>query len=163
MNPSIPPVTAIAVAVVVVGHHVLVGKRSHLAREGPGLDEFPGGKVERGELGDEAARRECLEETGLDVQILRTLDVSTGSASFGPLEVTFFLARPRGLAQGEPLPKVSPPFAWRTMAEIARLTFPQTNRRVVAMLSDLLDESCTRQAIGPTNAQGGSKPPGCQG
>ncbi len=124
--------TAIAVAVVLHGELVLVGRRHPLSREGPGLDEFPGGKVEPGEHPAAAAARECLEETGLAVTVVRLVDVAMGRASFGPIEVSFFLAEPA--ASGGP-PAVAPPFAWREVSELASLTFPETNARVVAMLA----------------------------
>ena len=134
--------TAIAVAVVLHGELVLVGRRHPLSREGPGLDEFPGGKVEPGEHPAAAAARECLEESGLAVTVGRLVDVAMGRASFGPIEVSFFLAEPTvsratispSPASTEP-PAVEPPFAWRTVAELASLTFPETNARVVAMLA----------------------------
>lgn len=138
MSPAVRPVTAIAVAVVLIGRHVLVGRRSMLAREGPGLDEFPGGKVEPGEGGEAAAVRECREETGLEVTVQRVLDVAAGAASFGPIEVTFYLARPTAWRCGNPLPPVAAPFAWRTMDEVVGLTFPETNRGVVGLLADLV-------------------------
>jgi len=50
------------------GDHILAAKR---LAEGPsGLKwEFPGGKVEQGETGVEALRREIYEELGIDVQV----------------------------------------------------------------------------------------------
>lgn len=130
--------TAIAVAVVLHGRRVLVGKRHPLSREGPGLDEFPGGKVEPGELPSAAAARECLEEAGLAITVGSLVDVAIGRASFGPIEVSFFLAEPLvaepALPSGGP-PAVTPPFAWREVSELASLSFPQTNARVVTMLT----------------------------
>ena len=125
--------TAIAVAVVLHGERVLVGKRHPLSREGPGLDEFPGGKVEPGEHPAAAAARECLEEAGLAIAVGRLLDVAMGRASFGPIEVSFFLAEP--LDPRQESPAVVHPFTWRTFADLTSLTFPETNARVVAMLA----------------------------
>ncbi len=126
--------TAIAVAVVLHGRRVLVGKRHPLSREGPGLDEFPGGKVEPGELPSVAAARECLEEAGLTIAVGRLVDVAIGRASFGPIEVSFYLAEPLMAEPSDGPPAVAPPFTWREFSELASLSFPETNSRVVTML-----------------------------
>ena len=60
--------TPIAVAVVEHRGKYLIGRRPEGAALA-GLWEFPGGKVEPGESPADAARRECLEETGLDVVV----------------------------------------------------------------------------------------------
>ncbi len=68
--PSHPMPAAKPIAVAVVEHRgkFLIGRRP----EGvplAGLWEFPGGKVEASETPAAAARRECLEETGLAVVV----------------------------------------------------------------------------------------------
>ena len=72
-NPSEDPVTAEpipAVSVALVrGHEVLLVKRKFAPSRG--LYAFPGGRVEKGESLEAAARRELREETGLDAGPLR--------------------------------------------------------------------------------------------
>jgi mutator protein MutT len=119
----------VAVAVVIRGREVLVGRRSSRAVDGPGLDEFPGGKVEPGETPAEAAVRECLEESGLRVQPGPLLDRAHGWSSNGPIEVCFFACR----AEADDTPQ--PPFGWVPLESLARLRFPETNRRVLGMLA----------------------------
>ena len=68
MNPRV-------VASVVVSHggRVLLQKRAH--DPGAGLWTFPGGFLEVGETPEQGARRETLEEVGLDVEPQRLLGV----------------------------------------------------------------------------------------
>ena len=119
----------IAVAVVVHEGRVLVGRRSPDAAEAPGLDEFPGGKVEPHETSAEAAARECLEESGIAIEV--------GSRSFGIAStrtrpnflVNFHWARPVDPAA---LPK--PPFMWIPIEQLPKLQFPAANAAILAML-----------------------------
>lgn len=56
---------------------VLLGLRSFSKDHAPGQWEAISGRVEPGERPEEAARREALEETGLEVEIVRQLDTFT--------------------------------------------------------------------------------------
>ncbi|MBU6277092.1 MAG: NUDIX domain-containing protein [Planctomycetes bacterium] len=140
---SVAP-TAIAVAVVTDGEMVLVGRRGDDAREAPGCAEFPGGKQESGEDPAEAAARECLEETGIEVAVGAEIARVRAAGRDGAIEITFLEATPvdRGAA-----PRA--PFRWVNRAELAGLRFPAANGAIVARLI----------AAG----HGGSSPPGCQG
>jgi len=60
-------------AVVVSDSKVLLVKRGH--EPAKGLWSIPGGLIELGETADAATRREVKEETGVDVEIERLLDV----------------------------------------------------------------------------------------
>ena len=65
----------VAAAVIRREGRVLLTRRmkgTHLA----GLWEFPGGKLEPGEDPRDTVRRECLEECGIDVEVIDILDVT---------------------------------------------------------------------------------------
>ena len=119
----------IAVAIIWHQGRVLVGRRSP-HRHAPNKDEFPGGKVEPGESAEQAACRECNEETGIDVRVLRLRTKLIHDYPDRQLEIFFFDAEPidqqlRGLAAG---------YRWVEPAELARLDFPEANRPVLDSL-----------------------------
>lgn len=122
--------TTIAVVVVLRHGHVLVGRRSADAIDAAGLDEFPGGKVQPGEAAAAAAARECLEESGVAVQIGELLDRGRAHARSGPIEILFFAGIPLD-DHTEPLV----PFAWVPVAELPGLSFPPANAAVLARLA----------------------------
>ena len=118
----------IAVAVVEWDGHVLVGLRGAdvvLA----GKSEFRGGKGQARETPAGAARRECREETGLDVIILRPLDIVTHAYDHGTLRIHFFAAEPT-----EPTMSPRAPFRWTPRSALATHTFPAANQALVARL-----------------------------
>ena len=119
----------IAVAVVIRGSRVLVGRRRGDAADAPGRDEFPGGKVEAGESAELAAARECLEESGVAVIVGPRIDLILASSSRGPIEIHFHRAAP--VDAGVPL---LPPFAWLPIGDLARCHFPSANASVVRQL-----------------------------
>lgn len=119
----------IAVAVVQCQGQVLIGQRPP---EVPlaGYWEFPGGKILPDETAEEAAIRECREETGLDVCIVRSLAVVDHRYEHAAVRLHFFLAEPvlRGLPQ-------APPFRWVPILELANYQFPPANGPVLEELA----------------------------
>ncbi len=118
----------IAVAVVVQGDRVLVGRRGDRGPL-PGRAEFPGGKIRPGESPEQAAQRECLEETGLQVQVLRTLQVLRHRYPHGLLRLHFLLAR---TLPGQGAPRGG--FSWVPCEQLPGLDFPEANAAVVQWL-----------------------------
>jgi 8-oxo-dGTP diphosphatase len=82
-----------AAAVVIDGDSVLLVER---VRDGRRYYLFPGGTVEPGETAERAAIRECFEELGLEVEIIRRV----ARATFGQAEQVYFLARATGGTHG---------------------------------------------------------------
>jgi mutator protein MutT len=120
--------TQIGVAVVEHQRRVLIGQRP------PGVPlagswEFPGGKVRSGESPAEAAVRECLEETGIAVRMVRELETTVHAYAHETVELHFFLCLP----QDEP-PLVRAPFRWVSCEQLAAYQFPDANRSVLERL-----------------------------
>jgi len=64
------------VAVVLQGQRVLLTRR--INEPGRGLWSLPGGFMDAGEDPADAVKRECLEETGLTIQVGKLLEVIAG-------------------------------------------------------------------------------------
>ncbi len=122
--------TEIAVAVVEWKGRFLVGVRDMDAELG-GYDEFPGGKVKLGETPAQAAVRECVEETGVEVEALELfVPVVEHTYVHGALRLHFLRCRPTQPSDAPP----KPPFRWADREELSRLRFPEANRLVVETL-----------------------------
>ncbi len=88
----------IAIAVVEQDGNFLIGRRptgSVLA----GLWEFPGGKIHSGETPAAAAARECLEETGLAVDVVYEYPRVDHRYEHGPVALHFFRCRSQDPSQ----------------------------------------------------------------
>ena len=121
--------TRIAVAVVTWQGRFLVGRRAADTTLA-GYDEFPGGKIKPGELVAVAARRECLEETGLAIECRDLMWVTKYHYQHGSVELHFVAANP--IDDAEPI--VREPFRWLCGDELAECRFPAANRPLIEWL-----------------------------
>jgi mutator protein MutT len=119
--------TPVAIAIVLHDGCYLVGRRGP---DGPlaGYSEFPGGKCAAGETAAECAVRECLEETGLRVGVVRLRREVVHTYSYGPVHLHFFDCR---LLAGTDPHRVQPAFQWVPRAKLAELRFPEPNRQLL--------------------------------
>jgi 8-oxo-dGTP diphosphatase len=119
---------AIAVAVVEHDGSFLIGRRP----EGvalAGLWEFPGGKVRPGETPQDAAARECLEETGLAVEIGAAYPHVLHRYDHGLLQLNFFAAVPI-----DPDQQPAEPFRWVARDRLGNYEFPPANEALLRQL-----------------------------
>ena len=125
--------TLIAIAVVEEAGRVLIGRRPAgvpLA----GLWEFPGGKVLTGETCAEAAARECLEETGVEVIVGMSHQTVRHDYEHGGVELHFLACRPKDSRPARH------PFVWVPRMDLDKYEFPAANAAIVALLRS--GESC---------------------
>jgi 8-oxo-dGTP diphosphatase len=121
------------IAIAVVEHHgrYLIGRRP----EGvplAGYWEFPGGKVQAGETAEQAAARECLEETGLEVAVGEPYPAVVHQYAHGKVALEFFACRPL-----EPEQTPRSPFRWVLAADLGEYQFPEANGGLLAYLKSL--------------------------
>jgi 8-oxo-dGTP diphosphatase len=118
----------IAIAVVEDDDSFLIGQRPPdvvLA----GFWEFPGGKVQQGESAEDAALRECREETGIDVEVLGTYGERLHKYDYGVVHLHFVACRPR-----DPLQPPCSGFRWVKRQELSRYQFPPANDELLKVL-----------------------------
>ena len=126
-------------AVVVVGIALIRRDDSFLVRPRPqgaplpGLWEFPGGKCEPGETPEQAAVRECAEETGLAVTIVRLRGQSEHAYAHARVGLYYYDCETTGTATN---PDPSTGFRWVAARVLPSLPFPAANDAIVAALAD---------------------------
>ncbi len=124
-------ITDVGIALVLHDGCYLVG---HRGPDGPlaGYDEFPGGKCHAGETPADCAVRECFEETGLAVTVVRLRRAVEHTYPYGTVRLHFFDCQLKPAADSVPLPAA---FAWVPREKLAELRFPDPNGPLVAELS----------------------------
>ncbi len=121
--------TSIAIAVVEHNDGFLVGQRPP-GKPLAGYWEFPGGRVEGDESPEEAAVRECLEETGLHVVVVGSYASHLHTYTHDHVRLHFFACRPLA-----PDHRPLEPFRWVPRLELRSLTFPEGNRELLRLLA----------------------------
>ena len=131
----LPTVLVAAVALVDADNRVLLARRPE-GRAMAGLWEFPGGKVEDGELPEEAVVREVREELGIDIteSCLAPLTFASHVYDDFHLLMPLFVCR---VWQGQLAPREGQELKWMRPNRIADLPLPPADVPLVAVLRDL--------------------------
>ncbi|HET6422966.1 MAG TPA: (deoxy)nucleoside triphosphate pyrophosphohydrolase [Planctomycetaceae bacterium] len=121
-------ITRVGIAIVEHAGRFLVGVRP----EGTplaGAAEFPGGKCDPDETPSACAERECLEETGVTVTAVTSLETRTHAYAHGTVEIHFWRCRPVAMPES-----LLGAFRWVETNKLASLPFPEANASVIQKL-----------------------------
>jgi len=128
--------TVVAAALVDGDGRVLLQQRAP-GRAMAGLWEFPGGKVEDGELPEAALVRELHEELGIEVAAADLLPACFASAPLGERHMILLLYLCHRW-RGEPRPLDANALRWETPAAMRTLAMPPADEPLVDLLETLM-------------------------
>ncbi|MDE2420452.1 MAG: Nudix family hydrolase [Gammaproteobacteria bacterium] len=117
----------VAVGLIVKNGQALLAKRAEHQHQG-GRFEFPGGKVEAGELVTDALSRELHEELG--IQIHTPQFVQRLTYRYPEKTVRLHVYRIESF-DGEPIGREGQPLHWVNLDQLFELNFPDANRPIV--------------------------------
>jgi A/G-specific adenine glycosylase len=110
----------------------------------PGLWEFPGGKLEKGETPEEGLKRELREELGIAVRVGQRLPPVRHSYTSFRVRMRPYFCSPASSPESIRLEKASES-RWVKPAQLPEYSFPAANRRLVAELAHLDSEDLTQR------------------
>ncbi|MBI2149821.1 MAG: (deoxy)nucleoside triphosphate pyrophosphohydrolase [Acidobacteria bacterium] len=99
----------------------------------PGLWEFPGGKVERGEVLKVALKREILEELGVEIRVEDEFFTVEHDYPEKSVQLHFFNCTIR---RGELRPIDVADMRWVEPAELVQFEFPAADAELIARIAD---------------------------
>ena len=136
LDANLPTVLVAAIALVDIDGRVLIAERPE-GKSMAGMWEFPGGKVEEGEIPEAALIRECKEELGIDVSASCLASFAFASHSYEKfhLLMPLYLCRKwEGIVQSMEGQR----FKWVRPQDLGDYPMPPADVPLVAMLRDFL-------------------------
>lgn len=97
----------------------------------PGMWEFPGGKIQSGEIPEEACIREINEELGIDVKIKQLLMTHKHAYTKFLVNLHVFICE---IQKGKPKPKQAQQLRWADLEQLDDLPFPAANQKIIQQL-----------------------------
>ena len=131
-----PTMTVVAAALVDAAGRVLLQRRAP-DRAMAGLWEFPGGKVEVGELPEAALIREIGEELGVELDAESLAPACFASAPVGDRHMVLLLYLCRQW-RGTPRPLDASALKWVRPGEMVAAEMPPADQPLIALLSALI-------------------------
>ena len=132
-----PTLTVVAVALVDGRGRILLQQRAP-GRAMAGLWEFPGGKVEEGELPEEALIREIGEELGISLDEADISPACFASAPLGDRHMVLLLYICRRW-RGEPAALDAAALEWVRVEDMVAAEMPPADQPLIGLLSALLE------------------------
>ncbi|HAJ90846.1 MAG TPA: 8-oxo-dGTP diphosphatase MutT [Rhodospirillaceae bacterium] len=102
-----------------------------------GLWEFPGGKIEAGEIPEYALMRELREELGIETRPCGMWPVGFASHNYPDFHLVMPLFAIR-VWNGDPTPKEGQNLKWVTVQELYGLDMPEADKPLIPQLEALL-------------------------
>jgi len=131
-----PTVLVVAVALVDIDNRVLIAKRPE-GKSMAGLWEFPGGKVEDGELPESALVRELKEELGIDITESCLAPLTFASHVYDDFHLLMPLYACR-IWKGAVTGREGQELKWVRPVKLVDYPMPPADAPLIAMLRDFL-------------------------
>jgi 8-oxo-dGTP diphosphatase len=136
LNPPSALLFVVAAALIDCEGRVLVQQRP-AGKPMAGLWEFPGGKVEPGEVPEAALVRELAEELGIDVAAAELVPAVFASEALGERHLLLLLYLVREW-RGEPEARHASALRWARVAELRELAMPPADVPLIGLLERLV-------------------------
>jgi 8-oxo-dGTP diphosphatase len=131
-----PTLMVVAAALIDADGRVLLQQRA-LGGQMEGLWEFPGGKIEAGELPEHALIRELQEELGVETEATDLTPAAFASAPLGERHMVLLLYLCRKW-RGEPQPLQASALKWVRPPQMHALPMPPADAPLINLLTALI-------------------------
>jgi 8-oxo-dGTP diphosphatase len=131
------PLLFVVAAALVDGDGCVLVQRRPPGKPMAGLWEFPGGKVEPGEVPEAALVRELAEELGIAVAADALVPAAFASEALGGRHLVLLLYLAREWS-GTPEPRHASALRWASVAELFGMDMPPADVPLIGLLAKLL-------------------------